>query len=690
MQEDPLLEANTAYAATNPASAVQEWTMLVRIVTSGSDTKVNIVNLHKAIFTLMHQSDDKFAVKTLQGTLIDSASEFPTGADYQAQFQTQETKNQFVVAHSVYSSKALDAIKRNNPALLELLRVNNIFLDLSVTGSLFEVVLGPIFGVHPDHTSKKQLHADMLKLFAVHKDWVDPLPQLHADAKNKLPFEDFFPPFQLRTRRIRREIDDVEYSAKTTVFICAAEHRPFWEHLLVAGMSDGWFTPMGRFYLLLKGDKSQDLKTAICYHNRMRESMKAIVITGISSDTMDCGVRPPHSPEERPTLREHLHKGGLITLISSHEKDKWIGITLDPEAAKTVINTSIRDLCAEIYDDGTAPVAATPSRATRHARPGSTNSRNTSRQSKASRSALLEKQASSWADIARINDDVSTIHSTSNIARRPPRDVTYRSKVCFDIEVIQLEQEAKKPDAGDTETAFTAITQDYLDDMESRICAKFQDEIGSRFSDISSPADTQSRQDQLEATISSQLDKHNSQIQLTLVTMQSMMQAMQQLVADVSRNRDCHSPSPLSNQEDSVDDDATFEDEYGGEISAGYSPHSPNRDKSQDDRQDYVSTQPTADSYIVTYDTDPFKTINKRSNPTKKGESPAAKRSHPKKKSGRNDSILVQGNGSGAGRGSGPGRGNGQPSHSEVKTNLANRYAPLATSNAPSSSGSTK
>jgi hypothetical protein len=194
----------------------------------------------------------------------------------------------------------------------------------------------------------------------------------------------------------------------------------------------------------------------------------------------------------------------------------------------------------------------------------------------------------------------------------------------------------------------------------------------------------------LEATISSQLDKHNSQIQLTLVTMQSMMQAMQQLVADVSRNRDCHSPSPLSNQEDSVDDDATFEDEYGGEISAGYSPHSPNRDKSQDDRQDYVSTQPTADSYIVTYDTDPFKTINKRSNPTKKGESPAAKRSHPKKKSGRNDSILVQGNGSGAGRGSGPGRGNGQPSHSEVKTNLANRYAPLATSNAPSSSGSTK
>jgi hypothetical protein len=119
-------------------------------------------------------------------------------------------------------------------------------------------------------------------------------------------------------------------------------------------------------------------------------------------------------------------------------------------------------------------------------------------------------------------------------------------------------------------------------------------------------------------------------------------------------------------------------------------PHSPPRDKSTDDRQDYVSTQPTADSYIVTYDTDPFKTINKRSNPAQKGESPAAKRSHPKKKSGRNESILVAGNGSGAGRGKGPGRGKGQPSHSDIKTNLANRYAPLATSTAPSSSGSTK
>ncbi len=114
------MESDSDIRVQNPASKIEEWTLLLRFVTKGSDSTVNIVKIHRDIFRLIKQSDDKFAVKTLQGTLIDSASEFPTGADYQAQFQTQETKNQFVVAHSVYSSKALDAIKRNNPALLEL------------------------------------------------------------------------------------------------------------------------------------------------------------------------------------------------------------------------------------------------------------------------------------------------------------------------------------------------------------------------------------------------------------------------------------------------------------------------------------------------------------------------------------------------------------------------------------------
>jgi hypothetical protein len=530
------LESDSDPREQNPAHKVKEWTMLLRIVTSGNDSAVNVPKIHKDIFELLKATDNKFAIQTLEGTLIESGPDFPSGADYKMLFKTQETKTQFVVSHTVYSSKTIDAIKRTSPALLDLLRTNKVFLDLSVTGSLFDVVLGPIFGIHPDHTSKKQLHTDIEKLFRVHHQWNDDLKKLMTEAKDNLPFgDDFLPPFQLRTRRIRREIDGDEFSAKTTVFLCASEHRALYEYLLVDGMSEGWFTPVGRFYLLLREDKSAALKSAICYHNRMLSSMKAVVVTGISNYAMDCGVRPPHSAEERPTLREHIVKGGFISLISTHEPEKWIGITTDVEAAKRFVNTSVRDLCAEIYDDGTAPVATTPVRLPRPARTDRSARTVTSRHSHASRTALLEKQGNSWADIARNPDnETHTLHSESNIARRPPRNQSFKSRVSFDIEVINLTDDQPKSTAPDAETAITAITQDYLDDMESRLTARFQDELGSRLSDLSSPHDIQSRQDALQSTISLQISQQNEQIQLTMNNMHAMMCAMQQLVSDVA------------------------------------------------------------------------------------------------------------------------------------------------------------
>jgi hypothetical protein len=677
------LESDSATTVQNLASQIEEWTLLLRFVTSGSDNTVNIAQLHKNIFLLIQKSDDKFAAKTINGTLIDSATDFPSGENYQAQFKTQETKNQFVVSHTVYSSKSIDSIKRTNTALLELLRANNVFLDLSATGSLFEVVLGPIFGVHPDHTSKKQIHHDMSKLFMVHKQWSDPLPQLHADAKANLTFEDTLPPFQLRTRRIRREIDGAEFSAKATVFVCASEHRQFWEHLLVEGMSEGWLTPIGRFYLLLREDNSAALQSAICYHNRVLASMKAVVITGITDYAMDCGVRPPHSAEERPTLREHIHNnGGFVTIISSHEDSKWIGITTDVEAAKRFVNTGLRDLCAEVYDDGTAPVAAAPIRPTRQDRAGRSSRSQHSRQSHASRSALLEKQGSSWADIARTNDtESSTLHSESNIARRPPRNNAFQSKVRFDIEVIHLTQPETRPPAQDNETAFTAITQDYLDDMESRIHARFQDELGSRLSDLSSPHDSQSRQAEFQTSVAKQITQQNEQIQLTMGTMQTMMQAMQKLVQDVTSRRS-NSPTPSSSSQ------ASFQDANEGDpLPQQYNPASPLRNNlpTQDDRQDYASaiTQPD-DTNIVPFDW--TTTATKRSAPAQKGESPAAKRST----GGRSD-------GTARGRGRGRGRGRAirddhrtlRSDHRSLRKNLGNSYGPLETmSDAQSSSGS--
>ena len=663
MADGMQLESNSAPPAQNPASRIQEWTMLLRIVTSGSDSAVNVVKIHKDIFALLRAADDKFALKDLNGSIIESVSDFPSGADYQTHFKTQETKTQFVVSHTVYSSKTIDALKRTSPALLDLLRAHKVFFDVSVTGSLVNIVLGPIFGIHPDHTSKKQLQADMEKLFKVHKQWKDPLPQLVAEAKENLPFDDPFPPFHLRTRRVRREIDGDEFRAKTTVFVCASEHWALYKHLLVEGMSEGWFIPVGRFYLLLRNDKSAALKSAICYHNHMISSMKAVVITGISDYAMDCGVRPPHSAEERPTLREHIHNGaGFISLISSHEPDKWIGITTEVEATKSFVNTSIRDLCAEVYDDGTAPVATTPIRPVRQDRPDRSGRSVTSRHSQASRSALLTIQGNSWADIARNTDNKNpTIHSASNIARRPPRTQTFQSKVRFDIEVINLTDEQPKP-AQDNETAMTAITQDYLDDMESRLTARFQDELGSRLSNLSSPQDTQTQQDAFQSTLSLQISQQNKQIQLTMNNMHAMMCAMQQLVQDVASRRSSDSSSNASFQ------DANEGDPHPHQVE----PTSPLRDSQQyftpEGRPNYASanTRPPEFSTLASA---------KRSAPTQKGESPAAKRQTPKS----------PGRGDGAGRG----RKHRQKTHKSLRKNLDNRYGPLeTTSDAQSSSGS--
>jgi hypothetical protein len=661
------LESNSTPPPQNPASKIQEWTLLVRIVTSGTNSAVNVVKIHKDIFALLQAADDKFVLKTLQGSLIESTADFPSGADYQSHFKTKETKTQFVVSHTVYSSKTIDAIKRTSPALLDLLRANNVFLDLSVTGSLFDVVLGPIFGIHPDHTSKKQLQADIEKLLLVHKQWKDPLPKLLAEAKENLDFEDFFPPFQLRTRRIRREINGDEFSAKATVFVCASEHRALYEHLLVEGMSEGWFKPVGRFYLLLREDKSNALKSAICYHNRMISSMKAVVITGITNYAMDCGVRPPHSAEERPTLREHIHNGGFISLISSHEPDKWIGITTDVEAAKQFVNTSIRDLCAEVYDDGTAPVATTPTRPPRQDRTDRSHRSVTSRQSQASRSALIAKQGTSWADIARDTDaENNTLHSESNIARRPPRTQTFQSRVRFDIEVINLTDEQPKNNAPDSETAMTAITQDYLDDMESRLTARFQDELGSRLSDLSSPHDNQSRHDALQTKLNLQISQQNEQIQLTMNNMHAMMCAMQQLVQNVASRRSSSSSSGnISFQDANEAEPLPYQEE----------PHSPSREFSeystQEERPDYASASQANEEPLPT-------SSAKRSAPTQKGESPAAKRqpvhSPDRGEGGRGDAAM------------GRGRRHRQKS---LRKKLDNRYGPLeTTSDAQSSSGS--
>jgi hypothetical protein len=204
----------------------------------------------------MRTTDPTLSIKTKDGTIITTDEDFPTGTAYKQKFDMKETKREFIVAHTVYSIKELDDIKRKNPSLLDFLDKTNVFLELSITGSLTEVLLGPLLGVHPDNTNKKRLAFDLFKLLSVHNKWSPELHALRDEAQANFAFNGHVPKFQFRTRRIKREINDIQYSAKAVVFICAVEHRKFWEALLVQACADEWLNVLGRFYLLRKDDSS--------------------------------------------------------------------------------------------------------------------------------------------------------------------------------------------------------------------------------------------------------------------------------------------------------------------------------------------------------------------------------------------------------------------------------------------------
>jgi hypothetical protein len=277
----------------NPAKKIEEWTILVKLVLSNSDDGVNIAKIHRNIISKMREADPTVSIKTNDGAIITNDNDFPTGEDYGNKFAFKETKYQFTAKHTVFSTKTLDEIKRENKDLIDYLNSNNVYIDISASGSTTEILLGPFFGIHPDNTNKKRLEKDIYKLIAVHQNWDSNLTALNDEAKRALSFDAFIPAFQLRTRRIKRTINDNDYTAKAVVFICAIEHRKFWEALLVSASAEGWLNTIGRFYMLAREDKSEGLRLAISWHNSTLNSLKAIIIRGIDSTVMDAGVVPP-------------------------------------------------------------------------------------------------------------------------------------------------------------------------------------------------------------------------------------------------------------------------------------------------------------------------------------------------------------------------------------------------------------
>jgi hypothetical protein len=81
---------------------------------------------------MMKSTDNTLVFKTTGGHTLAKLEDFPKGASYQTHFKTKETKTQFVLAHTVYSTKPLTDIKRLNKDLLDYLDMSNVFLNLGL------------------------------------------------------------------------------------------------------------------------------------------------------------------------------------------------------------------------------------------------------------------------------------------------------------------------------------------------------------------------------------------------------------------------------------------------------------------------------------------------------------------------------------------------------------------------------
>jgi hypothetical protein len=642
-----------------------QWTMLVKLATADIDDDVDFVKIHRTIFQLMMKADDKLTFMTKDGSVLDSIKQFPKGEAYKDAFTTRETKNMFLTAHPVNSERTLDELKRRSPELIDYLKLNKIYIDLSATGSLTEVVLGPWFGVHPDFTSKHRLKIDLRKLISLHSGKDSPVADMLAQAKENLTFGSHIPDFQLRTRRIKREINGVEFSAKATMFICAQEHRDFWEEILVAGMDDGYLAPLGRFYLLQREDQSPALAAAISWHNSTLNSMKAIIIRGIPETRMDAGIRSPHELDERPTLRDKLHQGGFITVISTNENQKWIGIAKDAETATRYVNMDLKDLCAAAYTDGTAPTAAAPERKTRTRR----FNRNEQQSIPDDKTALFERQTKSWADIAAYDIDATTaIHTESNIARRPRTN--QRSKIRFDItEVVVVNNKPDEETKISTSDTMTALTHDDLKTLKDEISAQFKHEISSAISEMSTNSAAQTTNEAFQAKINEQINESNKEMRDAMSAMKDMMMSMKELMESKHQSFD----KPSDEEEDYLSE-SDEEDE-------------PDMEEDDDEFKEVTEFDKTDNEEIDDPSTSGNSKRSKRYSQRSKGESPAKKKQHSQL-AGSQQSSGKGGRGRGAGgrirERTPPPNKNGRRS---LRKNLELHYEPLSMSNATSTSG---
>ena len=337
----------------SPKGNAQEIRLILKI-TAANDTTVNIAALHRRCVEIMMIADPSMHVLTdrKEFPIITDIKDFPTNDAYLSAFKIiQKRLNKISLAFTVRTTATFTIIKRNSN-LLEHLKQHNMSLQTSLTGSDNEISIGALLGINPEKTSRDNLRLDVFhRLHSVNQNTID--PDIIQQAKEKQPFVDLIPPFQLETRKIHKQHDNVNFDTKAFHIICDSAHSQLLSTIFQLGTESELLTGIGKF-LSFKTNHVSSCK-AIKWHNEVITGTRAFQIVDFPADILD----HPINEHSGSTWRQKLIQDGkLVNMYQSKENNRFIATTHDMEHSMTYFTSIFRPLFESVFRNKILPSAS--------------------------------------------------------------------------------------------------------------------------------------------------------------------------------------------------------------------------------------------------------------------------------------------------------------------------------------------
>ena len=441
----------------NPNENAPETRLILKI--TANTESVNIALLHRRCFELMLFTDPKLKLSTINPTkpIISNLEEFPTNDEYLTAFKiTNRSTNKIHLAFTILSTLSLAQIKRKNPNLIEHLKINNMSLQASLTGSDNETTIGAIFGINPEKTSRENLHTDLrLALQRIDPATLD-TEIIQMDTSNN-HLNPNIPPFQIETRKINKQHDQLEFTTKAFHIICDRRHSHALLHLFETGTNDGTLAGMGKF-LSFKFSNTSICK-AIKWHNDIMINLRVFQITELPHDLMDQPIRSTSTTTWRQKL---VSDGKLTNVYRAKENHRFIATTTNLEQSMSYFKSTFQPLFSTVHHLPTTPAASIvqkPIKPILHDTP----------------------QNSGWDFL---DDDASLLTESTYFHTKPrtkPTMVQFVYSTDFPhppkpAHSTQESQQAKETLSKSSDT-LTTITQDDLHSLRDQLRSEFRNEL---------------------------------------------------------------------------------------------------------------------------------------------------------------------------------------------------------------------